>query len=63
TQDIATAAEYSHSDTSLDMRREMSDIQAELLAQREQHRRAGQPGPEARIPDHQDAFGEADYHI
>ncbi|GJW66722.1 hypothetical protein Tco_0121146 [Tanacetum coccineum] len=29
--------------------------QAELLALREQQRRARQPGPEARIPDHQDA--------
>ncbi|GKF84614.1 hypothetical protein Tco_0249512, partial [Tanacetum coccineum] len=35
-----------------DMRREMSDMQAELLAPREQQRRARQPGPEARIPDH-----------
>ncbi|GJS12211.1 hypothetical protein Tco_0369007 [Tanacetum coccineum] len=35
-----------------DMRREMSDMQAELLALREQQRRARQPGPEARIPDH-----------
>ncbi|GJV91901.1 hypothetical protein Tco_1539714 [Tanacetum coccineum] len=26
----------------------------------EQQRRARQPGPEARIPDHQDAFGDAD---
>ncbi|GJX38967.1 putative reverse transcriptase domain-containing protein [Tanacetum coccineum] len=39
------------------MRQEMSDIQAELLSMREQQRRARQPGPEARIPDHQDAFG------
>ncbi|GJV53779.1 hypothetical protein Tco_1449520 [Tanacetum coccineum] len=42
-----------------DMRREMSDMQAELLALREQQRRARQPGPEARIPDHQDASGDA----
>ncbi|GJV18415.1 putative reverse transcriptase domain-containing protein [Tanacetum coccineum] len=41
-----------------DMRREMSDMQAELLALREQQRRARQPGPEARIPDHQDASGD-----
>ncbi|GJW04032.1 putative reverse transcriptase domain-containing protein, partial [Tanacetum coccineum] len=33
---------------------------AELLALREQQRRARQPGPEARIPDHQDASGDAD---
>ncbi|GKG18522.1 hypothetical protein Tco_0372820 [Tanacetum coccineum] len=46
-----------------DMRREMSDIHAELLSPREQQRRARQPGPEARIPDHQDAFGDADSHI
>ncbi|GJS78093.1 putative reverse transcriptase domain-containing protein [Tanacetum coccineum] len=38
-----------------DMRREMSDMQTELLALREQQRRARQPGPEARIPDHQEA--------
>ncbi|GJX11185.1 hypothetical protein Tco_0201044 [Tanacetum coccineum] len=35
-----------------DMRREMSDMQAELLALREPQRGARQPGPEARIPDH-----------
>ncbi|GJZ00772.1 putative reverse transcriptase domain-containing protein [Tanacetum coccineum] len=43
-----------------DIRREMSDMQAELLAHREQQRRARQPGPDARIPDHQDASGDAD---
>ncbi|GJT75817.1 hypothetical protein Tco_1042542 [Tanacetum coccineum] len=37
--------------------------QAELLAHREQQRRARQPGPDARIPDHQDASGDADSHI
>ncbi|GJU90897.1 hypothetical protein Tco_1303320 [Tanacetum coccineum] len=46
-----------------DIRREMSDMQAELLSLREQQRRARQPGPEARIPDHQDASGDADSHI
>ncbi|GJX26003.1 hypothetical protein Tco_0232299 [Tanacetum coccineum] len=46
-----------------DMRREMSDMQAELLSLQEQQRRARQPGPEARIPDHQDASGDADSHI
>ncbi|GJR61418.1 hypothetical protein Tco_1503580 [Tanacetum coccineum] len=40
-----------------DMRREMGDMQAELLALREQRRRARQPAPDARIPDHQDASG------
>ncbi|GJR88192.1 putative reverse transcriptase domain-containing protein [Tanacetum coccineum] len=43
-----------------DMRREMSDMQTELLALREPQRRARQPGPEARIPDHQEASGDAD---
>ncbi|GJX02052.1 hypothetical protein Tco_0185965 [Tanacetum coccineum] len=37
--------------------------QAELLALREQQRRARQPGPEARIPDYQDASGDADSRI
>ncbi|GJU76995.1 hypothetical protein Tco_1274065 [Tanacetum coccineum] len=46
-----------------DTRREMNDMQAELLALREQQRRARQPGPEARIPDHQDASGDADSHL
>ncbi|GKC33912.1 hypothetical protein Tco_1046296, partial [Tanacetum coccineum] len=46
-----------------DMRREMSDMQAELLSLREQQRRARQPGPEARIPDHQDASGDSDSYI
>ncbi|GJR36855.1 hypothetical protein Tco_1212539, partial [Tanacetum coccineum] len=45
-----------------DMRREMVDMQAELLALRGQQR-ARQPGPDARIPDHQDASGDADSHI
>ncbi|GJT92541.1 putative reverse transcriptase domain-containing protein [Tanacetum coccineum] len=36
---------------------------AELLALQEQQRRARQPGPEARIPDHQDASGDANNHI
>ncbi|GJT07981.1 hypothetical protein Tco_0842443 [Tanacetum coccineum] len=61
--DTAPAIGYSHSDTTSDMRREMSNIQAELLSLREQQRRARQPGPEARIPDHQDASGDADSHI
>ncbi|GKF65561.1 hypothetical protein Tco_0192078, partial [Tanacetum coccineum] len=34
--------------------------QAELLALREQRRIARQSGPEARIPDHQEASGDAD---
>ncbi|GJX87189.1 hypothetical protein Tco_0339203 [Tanacetum coccineum] len=46
-----------------DMRLEMSDMQVELLAYREQQRKARQPRPDARIPDHQDASGDADSHI
>nr|GEV79740.1 reverse transcriptase domain-containing protein [Tanacetum cinerariifolium] len=38
-----------------DMRREMGDMQVELLALREQPRRARQQGSDARVPDHQDA--------
>ncbi|GJU52326.1 hypothetical protein Tco_1226040 [Tanacetum coccineum] len=37
--------------------------QAELLALREQQMRAKQPAPDARVPDHQDAFRDADSHI
>ncbi|GJX81243.1 hypothetical protein Tco_0329392 [Tanacetum coccineum] len=37
--------------------------QAELLALLEQQRRARQPGLEARIPDHQDAFEDVDSYI
>ncbi|GJT17251.1 hypothetical protein Tco_0875957 [Tanacetum coccineum] len=43
--------------------RRRQDQMAELLALREQQRRARQPGPEARIPDHQEASGDADSHI
>ncbi|GJX00793.1 hypothetical protein Tco_0184706 [Tanacetum coccineum] len=46
-----------------DMRREMGDMHAELLALREQQRRARQPGPDVRVPDHQDASRDADSHI
>ncbi|GJY89808.1 hypothetical protein Tco_0505004, partial [Tanacetum coccineum] len=45
-----------------DMRREMGDMQDELLALRGQQR-ARQPGPDVRVPDHQDASGDADSHI
>ncbi|GJR23548.1 hypothetical protein Tco_0972075 [Tanacetum coccineum] len=38
-----------------DMRQEMGYMQAKLLALREQQRRARQPAPDARVPDHQDA--------
>nr|GEY61323.1 putative reverse transcriptase domain-containing protein [Tanacetum cinerariifolium] len=43
-----------------DMRREMGDMQAELLALCEQPRRAGQPGGDIRVPNHQDAPRDAD---
>ncbi|GJW72174.1 putative reverse transcriptase domain-containing protein [Tanacetum coccineum] len=43
-----------------DIRQEMGDMQAELLALREQRRRARQLAPDARILDHQDASGDAD---
>nr|GEU86136.1 retrotransposon protein, putative, Ty3-gypsy subclass [Tanacetum cinerariifolium] len=43
-----------------DMRREIGDMQAELLALPEQPRKARQPGEDARFPDHQDAPRDAD---
>ncbi|GJU15200.1 hypothetical protein Tco_1143166 [Tanacetum coccineum] len=43
-----------------DIRREMGDMHAELLALREQRRRARQPTRDARVPDHQDASRDAD---
>nr|GEU50700.1 hypothetical protein [Tanacetum cinerariifolium] len=46
-----------------DMRQEMRDMQAKLLALREQPRRARQPGGDARVLDHQDAPRDADSHI
>nr|GEV39023.1 hypothetical protein [Tanacetum cinerariifolium] len=46
-----------------DMRREMGDMQAELLALHEQPRRAGQPRRDARVPNHQDAPRDADSHV
>ncbi|GJS58009.1 hypothetical protein Tco_0652793 [Tanacetum coccineum] len=46
-----------------DMRQDMGDMQAELLALREQRRRARQPAPDARVLDHQDASRDADSHI
>ncbi|GJW50125.1 hypothetical protein Tco_0091476 [Tanacetum coccineum] len=45
-----------------DMRREMGDMQTELLALRGQQR-ARQPAPDARILDHQDALGDANSHV
>nr|GFB57119.1 hypothetical protein [Tanacetum cinerariifolium] len=46
-----------------DMRREMGDMQAELLALRGQLRRAGQLEGNVRVPNHQDAPKDADSHI
>nr|GEZ00498.1 hypothetical protein [Tanacetum cinerariifolium] len=46
-----------------DMRREMGDMQAELLALRGQPKRAGQPGGDVRVPNHHDAPWDADSHI
>nr|GEY83164.1 putative reverse transcriptase domain-containing protein [Tanacetum cinerariifolium] len=42
-----------------DMRREMGDMQAKLLALREQPRRAGHPGRDTRVLNHQDAPRDA----
>ncbi|GJS79083.1 putative reverse transcriptase domain-containing protein [Tanacetum coccineum] len=42
------------------MRREMGDMQTELLSQREQLRRERQPGPDAILPDHQEATGNSE---
>nr|GEZ15517.1 hypothetical protein [Tanacetum cinerariifolium]GEZ32567.1 hypothetical protein [Tanacetum cinerariifolium] len=46
-----------------DMRREMGDMQAKLLALRGQPRRAGQPGGDVRVLNHQDAPRDVDIHI
>nr|GEX26950.1 hypothetical protein [Tanacetum cinerariifolium] len=46
-----------------DLRREMGNMQAKLLALQEQSRRARQPVSDARVPDHQDASRDADSHI
>nr|GEW77774.1 hypothetical protein [Tanacetum cinerariifolium] len=60
TQDLYALAEDAQD---RDMRREMGDMQAELLALREQPRRTGLPGGDARVPNHQDALRDADSHI
>ncbi|GKE59035.1 hypothetical protein Tco_1498220 [Tanacetum coccineum] len=46
-----------------DMRPEMGNMQAELLALREQQRRARQPRSDVSVPDHQDASRDANSHI
>nr|GFA83192.1 hypothetical protein [Tanacetum cinerariifolium] len=43
-----------------DMRQEMGDMQAKLLALRGQPRKARQPGEDIRVPNHQDAPRDAD---
>ncbi|GKG36371.1 hypothetical protein Tco_0444049, partial [Tanacetum coccineum] len=63
TSDTAKATGYTYPDTAPDMRRDIGDMQAELLALREQRRRARQPGPDVRVPDHQDASRGVDSHI
>ncbi|GJT15201.1 ribonuclease H-like domain-containing protein [Tanacetum coccineum] len=45
-----------------DMRQEMGDMQTELLSQREQLRRKRMPGPDAILPDHQEATGDSESH-
>nr|GFD20670.1 hypothetical protein [Tanacetum cinerariifolium] len=46
-----------------DMRQEMGDMHAELLALREQPRITRQPGGDARVPNNQDAPRDADSRI
>nr|GEX82814.1 hypothetical protein [Tanacetum cinerariifolium] len=46
-----------------DMRREMGDMQVELLALLEQPKKAGQPRGDARVPNRHDAPRNADSHI
>ncbi|GJV63875.1 kinase-like domain, phloem protein 2-like protein [Tanacetum coccineum] len=53
---------YTH-ETHLQAHQTQLSCRAELLSLREQRRRARQLGPEARIPDHQDASGDADNPI
>nr|GEU90328.1 hypothetical protein [Tanacetum cinerariifolium] len=70
TPDTATAAGYSYSDTTPEIlsdgrheKREIGDMQAELLALREQPRRARQPGLDARVPDYHDVSRDSDSNI
>ncbi|GKC06349.1 hypothetical protein Tco_0997959, partial [Tanacetum coccineum] len=62
TQDLRQAQMVESLRVMRDIRREMGDMQTELLALRGQ-RRARQPAPDARIPNHQDASGDADSHV
>ncbi|GKC02046.1 hypothetical protein Tco_0993656 [Tanacetum coccineum] len=70
TSDTATATGYSHSTQQQVHETSLSMPQAEIAALQEtdhrrqaQMRRARQPAPDARIPDHQDASGDADSHV
>nr|GFA43667.1 hypothetical protein [Tanacetum cinerariifolium] len=65
TMDLQQASITDGKDSSSDGRHEtrMGDMHAELLALREQPRRARQPGSDPRVPDHQDAPRDADSHI
>ncbi|GJZ05179.1 hypothetical protein Tco_0538454 [Tanacetum coccineum] len=58
--ELQTHREQVHKTRSQVQQAEMAE--AELLALREQRRRARQPAPDTRVPDHQDAFGDADSH-
>ncbi|GJW84977.1 hypothetical protein Tco_0158122 [Tanacetum coccineum] len=61
TQDLYALLEDAQDNRSrISQRVNMDSPRAELLALREQHRRARQPGPDARILDHQDACRDAD---
>ncbi|GJX74242.1 hypothetical protein Tco_0312837 [Tanacetum coccineum] len=53
---------YAH-ETHLQAHQTQLQLQGTLIQTQHQQRRARQPGPEARIPDHQDASGDADSHI
>nr|GEV88609.1 hypothetical protein [Tanacetum cinerariifolium] len=66
TQDLYALLEDAQDETlrvMRDIRREMGDMQAELLALHGQPRRAGQPRGDVRVPNHQDAPRDADSHI
>ncbi|GKC41401.1 hypothetical protein Tco_1059123, partial [Tanacetum coccineum] len=64
TQDLYVVLEDAQdSRTRIAQRVTMDSQRAELLALRKQRRRARQPAPDARVPDHQDASRDADSHI
>ncbi|GJZ49275.1 hypothetical protein Tco_0603465 [Tanacetum coccineum] len=58
---------YAHEDPKFQAHQDKTATACRVLTFRHSHqsskRRARQPGPEARIPDHQDASGDADSHI